>query len=212
MGKNITLHKANIADAADLTILDNIASTGLSLWFWQNAKADWADHDNNVSRAAGDEIDAYEWGRNLIIQADTLFGYKNAVIAKLDNKVAGAAVGYVYHGNDNNTLNVGNSVLDPIFDLFSLCEGDWLLDNLAVYNDYRKIGIGAILLDDCFRRAKAANADEISLVAADDNANAIDFYNSRGFVERKRRKFVAYKQDSKTKYWVLLSAQTTRIS
>ncbi len=194
MSNNITLEKAVSADAADMAILDNIASHGLSLWYWQKA----------VER--GEAVDAYEWGRQRMGEKNSPFGYINAVLAKVDGKIAGVAVGNLMKPNDAVPEKSLDPVVKPIYDLISLCHGDWLLDNLAVYYTMQKRGIGAKLLDDCFKRAKREGAAKLSLVAEDNNETALALYASRGLVERDRQSFVPFHKDNKTRYWVLMSA------
>lgn len=195
MGNNITLRKAKKSDAADLAILDNVASFGLSLWFWQGAVK------------SGKADDAYEWGRQRMGNGNEVFGYKNAVVAEKNEVIAGVAVGYMVNKNDMSPDKAFDPVIAPVFELFSKCEGDWLLDCLAVYRDMRKQGIGASLMDDCFLRAKNAGAKNVSLVAEDDNFPALSLYKSRGFNVSDKREYVPYKKGVKSKNWLLMSAQ-----
>lgn len=195
MGNNITLRKAVVGDAADLAILDNIASFGLSLWFWQGA----------VKRGKAD--DAYEWGKQRMANAEEAFGYANAVVAESEGAVVGVAVGYMIDIDDVLPEKALDPVMAPVFELFSKCGGDWLLDNLAVYSQARKRGIGRKLLDDCFRRARIGGAKNICLIAEDGNRPALSLYDSCGFKECDRRACVPFNTTNKSKNWLLLSAE-----
>ncbi len=181
-------------DAADMAILDNIGSHGLSQWYWQA----------QIER--GDGRDAYEWGRQSMCDSKAEFGYSNAVIAEIDGQVAGVAVGYLMDVASTVPDKASDLVIAPIFELFGKCDGQWVLDNLAVYSTYRKQGVGAKLLDHCFQRARKTDAKRISLVAEDENDPAILLYLSRGFEVRDKRKYVPFKKGAKTNNWVLMSA------
>lgn len=194
MSKIITLRNAVVNDAADMAVLDNIASFGLSLWFWQGAV--------NCGMAG----DAYEWGRQRMASDDEMFGYSNAVIAEVDNAIAGVAVGNMVNIKAALPDKSVNPVFAPIFDLFTQCDGVWYLDSIAIYTSFRRLGVGNKLLDECFKRAKNCGAKNICLIAEDENEPAISFYASRGFVEKDRRKYVAFNEENKSDNWLLLSA------
>ena len=198
----ITLRHAKLADCADLARLDNIASHGLSAWYWQN--------DGSLSATTGVcEEEAMEIGAQRMASPDAKFGFKNAVIAEVRDKVAGFACGYSWKPNYMITSKEQNPVLKPVSELFAQCQGGWWLDGLAVYPEYRNLGLGSRLLDDCFRRAKAEGRDKLCLAAEDSNKDALSLYHSRGFVERDRRDYFPFKQENTTKYWLLLKAQIT---
>ena len=75
----------------------------------------------------------------------------------------------------------------PIFELFTVAAGDWLLDWLAVDPKAQGRGIGGQLLDICIEKAKERGATKISLVTEDSNQSAQALYASRGFVQRDQR-------------------------
>ena len=198
----ITLRHADIADCADLARLDNIASHGLSVWYWQT--------DSSLSPTTSvSEKAAFEIGAQRIASPDSSFGFKNAVIAQMKDQVAGFACGFSWKQNDFITSKEQNPVLKPVSELFAQCQDGWWLDGLAVYPEYRNLGLGGRLLDDCFRRAKVEGQDKLYLAAEDSNGDALALYHSRGFVECDRRDCFPYKREITTKYWLLLEAQIT---
>ena len=190
----ITLRAATQSDAADLAILDNIASHGLSLWYWQSS----------VTRNR--TIDAIEWGRQRMANSQSPYGYSNALVACSNEVIAGAATGYRVEEGKFDVSKSENKVLKPIFELIDQCVGDWLVDTLAVYYDQRRKNVATDLLDNCFERAKLTRAGKVCLIVADNNHGAVQLYRSRGFVETDRRDFVAFDADNKTRYWVLMHA------
>jgi ribosomal protein S18 acetylase RimI-like enzyme len=202
MNENITLRDAKIVDCADLARLDNIASHGFSVWYWQTDEA--LSQTANVS-----EKDAIEIGAQRMVSLDSRFGFRNAVIAQTKDRVAGFAVGFSSKQNVIVTAKDQNQVLRPVSELYSQSEGGWWLDGLAVYPEYHKFGLGGRLLDDCFRRAKVEGKEKLYLVAEDSNEDALSLYHSRGFVECDRRDCFPYKPEITTKYWLLMKAQVT---
>lgn len=66
-----------------------------------------------------------------------------------------------------------------------LAHGDVVVDMpmLAVAQDYRRSGVGKMLVDEVRKRASDHDADLIELVATSDNKSAREFYSSLGFVE-----------------------------
>ena len=94
----------------------------------------------------------------------------------------------------------------PVFDLFQMVVGDWVVDSLAVYQAARGKGIGALLLDDCFSRARAAGVKRVSLVAEDANESALKLYESRGMSEHARLPYLSFGFPSDSRHWLLLTA------
>ena len=190
----IELRPATRNDAADLAILDNLAGHGISLWFWQGAVK------------MGKSEDAYDFGRGRLADDTAPYGWTNSTIAELDGSIAGAANGYIMSPPDPDDEKQNPSLFVPVFELFCVANGDWLVDSIAVYSQARGQGVGAALLDDCLHRARASSARTVSLVAEDSNTRALNLYRSRGFTERDKRPYIPFNDTSQTKNWLLLSA------
>ena len=107
MDEIITLRDAKIADCPDLARLDNIASHGLSVWYWQTDES--LSQTTNIS-----EKDAMEIGAERMASPDSRFGFKNAVIAQIKDRVAGFAVGFSSKSNSVATAKEQNPVLKPV--------------------------------------------------------------------------------------------------
>ena len=193
MSKNISIIAATKSDAADLAILDDIASHGLAMWFWQSAV--------NLGKAKN----AIEWGRSRMADDQSILGYKNYIVAKQHGCVIGAAAGFIQEKGRSDTEK-DIPVLQPIIKLLERCNGHWVLESLAVYANARGLGVGARLLDNCFERAKTAQAQTLSLIAEEGNNPALELYFSRNLKEVAREKYVPFNSDNKTKNWLLLSA------
>jgi len=70
--------------------------------------------------------------------------------------------------------------------------GQASINNIAVAEPYRRAGVGGALLAALISRARREGADEVFLEARISNANAIAFYEKRGFTRiGVRRNFYA---------------------
>ena len=193
MSKNISIVAASKADAADLAILDDIASHGLAMWFWQSA-VDMGKAEN-----------AIEWGRTRMADDQSIIGYKSYMVAKQHGFVLGAAAGFIQEkGRADAEKDI--PVLRPIIKLLERCNGHWILESLAVYSEARGMGVGAKLLDNCFERAKAAQASTLSLIAEEGNDPALELYFSRNLREIAKEKYISFNNKNETENWLLLSA------
>lgn len=193
--KDIVIRDARKSETADLVILDNLASHGFSHWFWQGAVN------------SGKAEDAFAWGRSRFANDSSIYGWKNARLATIDDHPAGSCTSYIMPANDSEDAINEPKEFQPVVELFAQAMGDWFIDSLAVYPEHREQGVGAALLDDSLQRAKLTpNVLQTSLVAEDSNSHAINLYKSRGFVEQTRRKYIAFNEHSKSKNWLLMTA------
>ena len=190
----VKLRAATRRDAADLAILDNLASHGMSLWFWQGA----------VMR--GKATDAYDWGRARMAQEDAIFGWSNAVMAESDGAIVGSLVHYKMPHQEPDEEKAAPELFVPVFQLFDMAVGHWFIDSLAVYEEFRGLGIGATLLDHALATGAAQGCETISLVAEDQNKAALALYRSRGFEVAAKRPYIPINDHATSEEWLLLSA------
>ena len=190
----VTLRPAAPADAADLAILDNVAGHGISQWFWQR----------EVVKGVAD--DAYDFGRSRFADENSVFGWKNARVAVENGMILGAACSYRMEPMPDGEKASYPEEFLPVFDLFQMVVGDWVVDSLAVYQAARGKGVGALLLDDCFSRARATGVKRVSLVAEDANESALQPSESRGMSEQARLPYLSFGFPSDSRHWLLLTA------
>ena len=195
---DIVLRPARRSDAADLAILDNLAGHGISLWFWMK------DH-------AGDRLEtAIAYGRSRLQDGEVLYGWTNTVVATdRGDCVQGAVNSYKLPEIEEDEADIKRNAPSfvPVFELFGEAVGHWLIDSLAVYPDVQGQGVGGLLLEDSLRRAQQTGSRLSSLVVEDSNTSAIKLYNRFGFNTADSRPFVAFDGYSKTKQWLLMTAQ-----
>ena len=188
---DLTIRPARSSDAADLAILENIASHGLACWLWQGA----------VNR--GKAEDAYEWGRSRFLNTEDDVSFEQALVAEDHAGVQGCIVSYMMPELDADNLipDIAN-----LMALFANSSGDWFIDSLAVYPSHRGMGLGRTLMEASQAQAQREGADHISLVVEDSNENALSLYHKLGFVEIGRRPCDKLPGNTKTENWLRLRA------
>ena len=193
---DISFRTAIAQDAADMAWLDNVASHGLSEWYWRR-------------EAVANELDEDDWAalsQASMADPDYPSGWSNTIIAQIKNETVGAANGCLTVDDGKKIGILPEPLFEPIFELFQVAAGDWLLDWLAVAPEVQGQGIGGQLLDICLDRAKDSGARQASLVVEDSNQSALALYTSRGFKRRDTRPYIPFNQTSQTENWLLLSA------
>ena len=172
----VTIRDAHPTDAP---FLAECILAGMHLYdFEEIVNDDLADALENITQSEGRE--------------DTLYTYSRTRIAEVDGKPAGALLSYpgeLYKELRDRTLReywpafftqFGNdeSETDP---------GEYYLDSLAVYPDYRRMGIGRALLEDGIKIGLSEGFTQIALVADAEMPHLIDIYQSIGFVPADHR-------------------------
>lgn len=190
------LRPATQQDAAELAILDDIASSGLATWIW---------HDGVLSEKTDT---AMEQGRKILGDPKVYWGFSNAVIGEIDNQVSGMAISYKMNMPDKNPdlSDKANRVLEGSFDLMRFANGHWYLDGLAVYRQNRKSGLGRELLRDAMDRGRLAGVSHISLITESTNERAQALYQSEGFKVVDQRPYIPFNQRKDIENWQLMTA------
>ena len=173
----VTLRPATAEDAAQAAPLIHAAGPAL------------------YDRLFGPRPDALALFETLFGQSDSLFSHLNGIVAVRDGKVIGLALavpaGGYHRGQDVPRLLLRRG---PRF-LLGLLRAAWdlrrstvpppadayYLGILAVAPDERGRGIGALLLDEISRRARASGCAAVCLHAELGNAGARRFYEREGF-------------------------------
>ena len=184
----VHIRPAKRSDAADIAILDDIASSGLASYVLQQGVAD------------GRYNTPMEFGRDgYAFFVDSPYSWKNALIAEIEGDVAGSLLAFALTGGPGDSGLV-DPVLEPIDRLKARAVGTRFIDSLAVYTRYRGNGVGKALV-----QAELARADgAVSLLTDSNNERALTLYRSLGFAEVERRPVVPLSQGFTAKEWVLL--------
>ena len=190
-----SIRSAQARDAADLAILENMASRGLAQWFWQHA----------VNQ--GKAVDAFQWGRDKLLEGAGQFGWFNSIVAQRDDIILSSAMFYkaTAEAAAEDYGDMSN-VLKPLADLRRVAAGDWYLDSIAVYPSSQGQGAGTALFDNYLDQGRQLGLKMASLVVESSNITALKFYQSQGFGKRATRPYKPFGPKSDTQNWLLLSA------
>lgn len=193
MSSSVTLRPATKSDAAAMAILVDIAGYGLPSHFWRGAVA------------RGEAVSVLEVGRMRALRDEGAFSWRNAVIAELDNEVAGMLIGYREPDEfDDAEAEGADPLVRPLIELESLVPSTWYINVLATFAEFRGRGVGSTLIDEAVAIAARADARGLSLIVEDDNAGALRLYERQGFAEKARRPFHPFPGCNAAENWILM--------
>lgn len=116
---------------------------------------------------------------------DSQYSYRNALIAEVGGRIAGAVVGYdgaALHALRSNTLAVVEKRTGRLPNVVDETEpGECYLDSLAVLPEFRGQGIGRKLVSAFCSRAFAQGHECVGLLVDYENPKAEKLYSSLGF-------------------------------
>src|SRR5690606_2771204 len=122
-----------------------------------------------------------------------------------DDEVAGMLVGY---RQPDEMAAEDSSDADPIFvplmELEAAAPGTWYINVLAVFSTWRGRGVGGLLMQRAAELGAETRARGLSLIAADDNENALRFYRRHGFSVRAERPLVPFPGGPAGGNWLLM--------
>lgn len=133
----------------------------------------------------------------LAAMEQTQYSYCNAIIAEVDSEVVGAVVGY-----DGARLA---ELREPIFPLLERSlghipeiedeteAGEFYVDSLGVWPEWRGRGIGGRLLAAMRDKAHAEGFARVGLIVDFDNPKAEMLYSSLGFKRVGEKRFLGHK-------------------
>jgi len=143
------------------------------------------------------------------------FSHEYVNFALYNNKICGMVLSYSFDEKKKIELITGNllyqklkfsffkilpNLIRSYFVIDKIYKGDYYISNIAVYEEYRKLGIGKLLLNFCEENAKRKYLNKIVLEVEKGNANAIRVYEKFGFIRQKEltlkikdKKFSFYK-------------------
>ena len=182
------LMPARPGDAADMARLADLAGGGLPRHLWARQAApgeDWI--------AVGTRRAAWEEGP---------FSWPNAVIAGVGGATAGMLVTYRV-ADAPEPLDALPPMFRPLQSLENRVPGSLYVNMLATYPAFRRQGVGWALLAEAERQG--ATARGLSLVVADDKAEARRLYRAFGFVEIAQEALVPEDWQTTSRAWVLMT-------
>ncbi len=165
---------ANRADAPDLAELVNYAGEGMPLALWTNI--------------AEPGQDPWEVGRARAARDEGSFSWRNGQVAEIDGTVAGMIMTYVTAKDPEELTDDLPAMFVPLVELENKVPETLYVNILATKPAFRRRGIAKRLMLDA-ENSKPANG--MSLIVADKNTGARQFYSSLGYREIARAPLVA---------------------
>ena len=181
-----TFRKATPADALALAELMDQAGEGIPAWLWaQDADKGQSALDVGMARAR---------------RPDGAFSYPNATVLEYAGQVAGMLLAYAQPAEMNVDAELDGvpDFLVPLVELECLAPGSFYINAIAVYPQYRSMGLGALLMTEAESLALAHASQALSLIVFDDNEGAVRFYRRLGFEVAAHRPVVAHECYSHT--------------
>jgi ribosomal protein S18 acetylase RimI-like enzyme len=164
------LRCATVEDARAIAELIAIAGEGIPIWVWREE--------------AEDGRDPLSVGAERAARPDSMFSYRNAILAEHDGEVAGMMLGFRVDqptGRNWAALAAVPSPLRPIVELEYRVPGAFYINALAVFERFRDLGIGTRLLQAAASRATALGCTRLAHQVFSGNRAAVRLYERNGF-------------------------------
>ena len=119
-------------------------------------------------------------------RTDTLYSWRNARIACACGKRAGAMVSYpgdIYLDARSITFPLLPGLTQAQIDATDIetLPGEWYLDSLAVLPEFRRAGLGKMLVMDAIERGRNAGYAQFTLLAEKSSTHLVEYYTRLGF-------------------------------
>jgi ribosomal protein S18 acetylase RimI-like enzyme len=157
-----------LADAAALAVLVDIAGEGIPNSFWRDL--------------AGPGRSVLEVGRDRARREEGGFSYRHATIAEIGGEiVAGLIVYPLDNPYDLTGLDDFPAHIRPLLRLEAQAPGSWYVNVLTTFREFRGQGLGSTLLEIAEQRARAENANTMSIIVGSWNEGAGRLYQRAGY-------------------------------
>ena len=119
-------------------------------------------------------------------RTDTLYSWRNARIACACGKRAGAMVSYpgdIYVAARSITFPLLPGLTQAQIDATDIetLPGEWYLDSLAVLPEFRRAGLGKMLVTDAIELGRNAGYAQFTLLAEKSSTHLVEYYTRLGF-------------------------------
>lgn len=157
-----------------------------------------------VAMAIGDEVALHNYCGESYLDVltevahseGTQYSWQNALVAEVDDVVAGAIVGYdgaLLGTLREGTFEVIRKHIGRVPTIPDETEaGEFYLDSVGVFPEFRKVGVGRALLEALCDKAFAEGHERVGLIVDADNPQAEKLYTSIGFSRVGTRQFFGH--------------------
>ena len=190
----VAIRKAAREDSPALARLMNTAGEGIPAYLW--------------SRLAAPGEDPLGIGTQRVARAEGSFSYSHAYVADVHGIVAGMLLGYrlpdPYEAGPPDAVP---DVVRPLIELEALVPGAWYINAVACSPAFRGQGIGSRLMRLAETLARAAGADRLALIVAEENAAAKRLYERLGYATVSRRAILPFPGCPHGGDWLLMQRE-----
>lgn len=181
---------ATIDDCYTIAQLFRIASDGVSDYIWSTLTSEYPG------------LTPLEIGAKRYTNEESLFSYKNCVIAEQDKQPVGMILTFPIAAIEDSAKpdaedaiaesELNSSEPDVLAPYNLEAPGTWYICALAMFPEFRGQGIGTQLLAIAHQQAAARGFSELSLLCFEQNSRALKLYQRNGFREIDRTEVVPH--------------------
>ncbi|MGC3940930.1 GNAT family N-acetyltransferase [Roseobacter sp. EG26] len=165
---NLHLRPARLGDAKNLAKLIDIAGEGIPSWLWsQSVAVGQSPLDVGIERAR---------------RQSGGFSYRNAILAEAFDQVAGMVLTYPIEIMPQESPDDLPDPIAPFVELEKQSVGSWFVNALAVFPEFRGLGIGTALMEEVEHAAHRRGYDRLSIQVYEQNVGAVRLYEHLGYI------------------------------
>ncbi len=166
--KDPIFRNATKEDCRSIAELAEIAGEGIPSYFW--------------SLSAEEGQDSLDVGENKAASETDNFSYHNTTMVILDGNIVAMMLAYrLPETEDAEDLNELPKLIRPLVELEQCVPGTYYINMIAVFPDYRNMGIGSKLMYLANQLAKKSGCDTLSIELFEQNEGALRLYQRQGF-------------------------------
>jgi ribosomal protein S18 acetylase RimI-like enzyme len=193
MESGVTFRAATREDSGKIAELFRISSDGVVEYVWSTLVPEYPG------------LEPLEIGAVRYAQEEGNFSYTNCVVAEREGEVVGQLCTYLVESGAEMT----DEPADPILEPYERLEipGTLYISSLAVFDEFRGMGLGTKMLSIARDQARESSLDAISLLVFEQNIGAVRLYQRKGFREVDRAPVVPHPLIHHTGDVVLMAAE-----
>ncbi len=176
MGDKVIFRSAMKSECRTIASLYSISSDGVADYIWKNLAA-----------VGEDMLDV---GQRRYEREDSVFSYKNCVVAELEGKIVSMLVAFPMEVDEGPP----DIEIDPVLVPYSKLEEDnsYYICGMAVFPEYRGHGLGTRMLELAETQAKKQGFKKLSLIVFEQNQGAKRLYERHDYQEVSREPVVPH--------------------
>lgn len=188
----MTFRPATAEDSRKIAELFSISSDGVVNYVWMTLASEYPG------------MEPVEIGAIRYASEEGNFSFTNCVLAEREGTVIGQLCTYPVEASAEDP----DEPVDPVLEPYGRLEipGTLYISSLALFEEYRGMGLGTRMLSIARDRARERNLDALSLLVFEQNTGAVKLYEREGFREVDRAPVVPHSLINHTGDVILMAA------